>query len=75
MPPMGGRRMHPGQFAGGRGPSDAGKTIKRLFGYLTGMDRVRFAVVLICIVISALAGVVSSLFMEVLIDNYITPLI
>ena len=75
MPPMGGRRMHPGQFAGGRGPSDAGKTIKRLFGYLTGMDRVRFAVVLICIVISALAGVVSSLFIEVLIDNYITPLI
>ncbi|MDR0981142.1 MAG: ABC transporter ATP-binding protein/permease [Methanocalculaceae archaeon] len=75
MPPMGGRRIQPGQFTGDGGPRDAGKTIKRLFSYLTGMDRVRFAVVLACIVLSALAGVVSSLFMEVLIDDYITPLL
>ncbi|MCZ9313745.1 MAG: ABC transporter ATP-binding protein [Methanocorpusculum sp.] len=74
MPPMGGRHVRPGQFAGG-GPQDAGRTVKRLFSYLTGMDRVRFAVVLVCIVLSALAGVVSSLFMEVLIDEYITPLL
>ncbi|MDU9375536.1 putative ABC transporter ATP-binding protein [Methanocorpusculaceae archaeon Sp1] len=76
MPPMGSGRHHGrGQFGGGRKPGDAMKTIKRLLGYLTGTYKIRFAIVLIGIVLSSVTGVIGSLFMEVLIDDYITPLI
>ncbi len=58
-----------------RGAKDQGKTVKRLLSYLTGKYKIQFIFVLICIVISALAGVSGSLFLENLIDDYITPLI
>lgn len=61
--------------APGRGAKDQGKTVKRLLSYLTGKYKIQFIFVLICIVISALAGVRGSLFLENLIDDYITPLI
>ncbi len=51
-----------------------GKVIKRLLSYLKGY-RLRFVIVLICIVLSAAAGAISSMFMQTLIDNYITPLL
>jgi len=49
------------------------KSMKRLFSYLR-IYKARFAVVVICILLSAVAGVAGSMFLEVLIDDYITPL-
>ena len=51
-----------------------GKTIKRLLGYISAYKG-RFTVVLVCILLSALASVASSLFIQILIDDYITPLL
>lgn len=51
------------------------QTLKRLMGYITGRYKIQFTFVLICIVISAIAGVSSSMFIQILIDNYITPLL
>ncbi len=50
------------------------KTIKRLLGYI-GEYKGRFILVLFCIVLSAGAGVLSSLFIQILMDDYIAPLI
>ena len=47
--------------------------IKRLLSYLKPF-RFRLILVIFCILISALAGVMSALFLQNLIDNYITPL-
>ena len=52
-----------------------GATGKRLFGYIMKRHKAAFAVVFVCIVISALAGVAGSMFLQILIDDYITPLI
>lgn len=49
-------------------------TLVRLVRYITEEYRVRFVLVLICILISALAGVAGSLFLKILVDRYITPL-
>ena len=49
-------------------------TIKRLMSYM-GNYKGRFIFVLICILISAGAGVASSMFISILIDNYITPMV
>ena len=51
-----------------------GKVIKRLLSYLKGYTG-RFIFVLICIVISAGASAFSAMFIQILIDGYITPLI
>ncbi len=51
------------------------KTAKRLMGYITNNYRIHFIIVLVCIVISTLAGVAGSMFLQTLIDNYITPLL
>lgn len=50
------------------------QTLKRLLSYLKAYKG-RFLFVLICILISAGAGVLSSLFLQVLIDDYITPIL
>ena len=51
-----------------------GKTIKRLLSYFKAY-KLKFILVLLCIIFSAVSGVLSSLFIQVLIDNYITPLL
>ena len=51
------------------------QTMKRLLGYITKTYKLQFVFVLICIVISAFAGVAGSVFIKILIDNYITPLL
>lgn len=51
-----------------------GKTLKRLMSYIFRY-KFRFAIVLICILISSLAGVASSLFLQTLIDDYIASLL
>ena len=50
-----------------------GKTIKRLLSYIMRY-KFRFILVMICIIINALTNVASSLFLQVLIDDYIVPL-
>ena len=52
-----------------------GATIKRLLGYIFKDYKLQFFLVLVCIILNALAGVVSSLFLQTLIDDYITPMI
>ncbi len=51
-----------------------GKVIKRLLSYMDAPNRVRMAIVLVCILVSAVAGVAGSMFLETLIDGYIAPL-
>lgn len=50
-------------------------TIKRLMSYVTGQYKAQFALVIVCILISSLAGVAGSLFLKTLIDDYIAPLL
>lgn len=49
-------------------------TVKRLMSYLE-KHRLKLVVVVFCILISAAASVASSLFLQVLIDDYIQPLL
>ncbi len=56
-------------------PKNQGKVIKRLLSYMDLPNRIRLAIVLVCILVSALAGVMGSMFLETLIDDYITPLL
>ena len=55
-------------------PKVSSNTIKRLLQYIFHY-KLRFFLVLLCIVISALASVASSLYIQTLIDDYITPLL
>lgn len=50
------------------------KTFKRLLSYIFIPYKVRFLVVMICILISSFASVAGSLFLRILIDSYIVPL-
>lgn len=50
------------------------KTVSRLLAYLWGGYKLTFSLVLICIIISALAGVLGSKFIQILIDDYINPM-
>lgn len=67
-----------GPGGGARGPrpkvNDARKTIRRLMSYV-GRYKVQFTVVIICIILSAFANVRGSLFIETVIDDYITPML
>lgn len=67
MPHKGPRHIKP--------PKVQGKTIKRLLSYITSKYKAPFVLVLICILLSAAAGVAGSLFLQILIDDYITPLL
>jgi len=69
-------RMGPGRRGpmGPRGEKPDAATVKRTFAYLLDY-KWRFLAVIVCIIISALVSVVSSLFLRTLIDDYITPLL
>lgn len=54
---------------------NSGKVIKRLLSYMSLPNRIRMIIVFVCILISAIAGVAGSMFLETLIDDYITPLL
>lgn len=51
------------------------KTIKRLLGYITKKYKKQLILVVICIIISSIATVSGSLFLQTLIDDYIDPLL
>ena len=61
-----------------KGPEGMAKVnkdvVKRLMSYI-GHYKLRFAAVLICIVVNAFAMVSCSLYLQTLIDSYITPLL
>lgn len=69
---MNGRRNM--QHMAGKPPKNAGKTFRRLMQYI-GRYRLLMIPVVICILISAVAGVAGSLFLKVLIDDYISPML
>ncbi|MDO5522018.1 MAG: ABC transporter ATP-binding protein [bacterium] len=66
---------------GPRGPMSKGqkgeakKTLTRLFKLVMKKYPVHCVIVFLCIIISSLTGVASTLFLKSLIDNYITPFI
>lgn len=68
-------RLAAGGPGGRRGAADPAKTAKRLLALVTAGHRASLAFVMIFILVSAAAGVAGSLFLQVLIDRYITPLI
>ena len=59
----------------GRKAKNVGKTMKRLLSYISDGYKLQFFVVLVCIVLSSVAGVMGSLFLQRLIDDYITPML
>ena len=50
-------------------------TVKRLLGYIFKDYKKEFLLILVCIIVSSIASVSGSLFIEVLIDDYIEPMI
>lgn len=54
--------------------SDTGNNAKRLLSYIGKGYKLKFCFVIFFIIISSLAGVAGSLFIEILIDDYIAPL-
>lgn len=55
-------------------PKVSSSTVKRLLSYIFHY-KLRFFFVLLCILVSALTSVASSLYLQTLIDSYITPLL
>ncbi len=58
-----------------RRPKNTGKTLKRLLGYTFRDYKLHFAAVVIFIIISSVAGVRGSMFIQTVIDDYITPML
>ena len=56
-------------------PVKRSHTVRRLMSYVGRGYGLRFMLVLVCILISAIASVSGSLFLGSLIDDYITPLL
>ncbi|MCR4945273.1 MAG: ABC transporter ATP-binding protein/permease [Clostridium sp.] len=54
---------------------DSKETIKRLLKYVIDSYKTQLFIVFICIIISALANVVGTLFLKSLIDDYIVPML
>ncbi len=52
-----------------------GRTVKRLMQYIVVHNKGLFAISVVCILISTLADVGGSIFMQVLVDDYIAPLL
>ncbi|MDO5843672.1 MAG: ABC transporter ATP-binding protein [Methanocorpusculum sp.] len=72
---MAGMRHGGKGFKGGAKPKHAGKTIKRILSYMTGPYKAILVAVFICIILSSVTGVIGSMFIEVLIDDYVVPLV
>ena len=66
--PMGGKMKKPNI-------KDQKHTLKRLLSYISKDYKTPFICVLVCILLSSIAGVLGSMSIQVVIDDYITPLI
>ena len=51
------------------------RNIKRLLTYMTGKYRFQFSVIVLSIVISAIVGIIGTVFLKTLIDSYIAPFV
>ena len=69
--PMGGRRRQMGAKPKVKNP---GKILGRILGYTFNNYKIHMIIVFICIIVSVLANVQGTLFIQSLIDDYITPL-
>lgn len=69
--PMGGRRRQMGAKPMVKNP---GKILGRILGYTFKNYKIHMIIVFICIIVSVLANVQGTLFIQSLIDDYITPL-
>lgn len=69
--PMGGRRRQMGAKPKVKNP---GKILGRILGYTFKNYKIHMIIVFICIIVSVLANVQGTLFIQSLIDDYITPL-
>lgn len=69
--PMGGRRSQMGAKPKVKNP---GKILGRILGYTFKNYKIHMIIVFICIIVSVLANVQGTLFIQSLIDDYITPL-
>ncbi len=58
-----------------KGPENPGRLLKRLMGMLMKYYGAAIIIVAICIIINVLANVQGTMFMQRLIDDYITPLL
>ena len=58
-----------------RSPVNRSHTVRRLMSYVGRGYGLRFLLVLVCILVSAIASVSGSMFLGSLIDDYITPLL
>lgn len=58
----------------GRKAKNVGKTLKRILSYM-GRYKFHMTAVFVCIILNSLAGVAGMLFLQTLIDNYITPML
>lgn len=71
---------NPKQFKVGqnKGPrpkvDNPNKTMKRLLGYMLKEYKIHFAIVVVCIIATALVTLTGMLFMQTLIDDYILPM-
>ncbi len=59
----------------GKPPKPDGKTIRRLLGYLGRYYKFHLLAVLVCIIVSTLATVSATMFLETLIDDHVTPML
>lgn len=69
--PMGGRRRQMGAKPKVKNPD---KILGRILGYTFKNYKIHMIIVFICIIVSVLANVQGTLFIQSLIDDYITPL-
>ncbi len=58
-----------------RRPKNTAKTLKRLLGYTFRDYKLHFAAVILFIIVSSVAGVCGSVFIQTVIDDYITPML
>ena len=71
----GGPGRHGRMMADGKRSKNPRKTLARLLRYIRNGYSVQFTAVLVCILFSAVANVAGSMFLRVLIDDYIAPLL
>ena len=61
--------------AGKPGAKNPGKTFKRIMAEIMGRYKPHCVAVVLCLIVSAVANVYGTMFMQRLIDDYITPMI
>ena len=75
MPPTPGKRRMTQPRAKLDDPKQSAKTFKRLMGLILKRYKVHMIFVFLCIIISVLASVQGTLFIQTLFDDYISPMV